>query len=187
MSFRITASVISLAVIAYACGPRARAEADATVPLQQANFSLASMSSGAPLGSISAPAAARSLVRSLTHERSLKKETGKLDATFDVTQRDGAVEFAFHVRNASGRRVEVKFPSGQAYDFVVVDSIGREVWRWANGRIFTQSVQGKLLGDGDSISIAERWEKARTGKFRAIAVLHSTNFPVQQVAEFERK
>jgi len=178
MSFRVTASVLALAVIAYACGPRARTEADATVPVQQQSFSLASMS---------APVAARSFVRSLTHERSLKKETGTLNAKFDVTQRDGAVEFAFHVTNATGRRVEVKFPSGQAYDFVVVDSVGREVWRWAAGRMFTQSVQAKLLGNGDGISIAERWEKARAGKFKAIAVLHSTNFPLQQEAEFEKK
>ena len=55
MSFRVTASVIALAAIAYACGPRARTEADATVPVQQqASFSLASMS---------APVAARAFAR----------------------------------------------------------------------------------------------------------------------------
>jgi hypothetical protein len=137
--------------------------------------------------SMSAPAAARSFARSLTHERSLKKETGSLTPNFGVTQHDDVVRFVFNLRNATGRRVEVKFPSGQAYDFVVVDSVGREVWRWAAGRIFTQSVQAKLLRAGDSISIAEEWPKARAGKFKAIAVLHSTNFPVQQEAEFERK
>src|ERR1043166_7526952 len=188
MSFRVTASVLALAAIAYACGPRARTEADATVPIQSApNFSLASMSGSPSPSHMSASAAARSLARSLTHERSLKKETGNLSANFGVTQKNDAVQFTFNLRNATGRRVEVKFPSGQAYDFVVVDSVGREVWRWAAGRIFTQSFQAKLLRAGDSISIAEEWPKAKAGKYKAIAVLHSTNFPVQQEAEFERK
>jgi hypothetical protein len=185
VSSRVIASVLALAAIAYACGPRAQTDAEATAPAQQ-GFILASFTNSAPL-SVTAPAMARRFARSLTHERTLKKETATLNATFDVAQRNDGVVFRFNVVNSTGRRVEVKFPSGQAYDFVVVDSVGREVWRWAAGRMFTQSVQNKLLSNGESISIAETWPRARAGKFKAIAVLQSTNFPVQQEADFERK
>ena len=178
MKTRLIASLLALAALAYACGPRARTEAEATFPVQQQGFALASMS---------APAVARSIARSITHERSVKKESGSLTANFAVAQKGDAVEFSFRVVNATGRRVEVTFPSGQAYDFIVVDSVGREVWRWAAGRIFTQSVQNKLLASGEVLSIGEKWMKPKAGKYRAIARLHSSNYPLQQETDFERK
>ena len=80
-----------------------------------------------------------------------------LSTKLGVVPQGNGVRFDFQVVNATGKRVELNFASGQAYDFVVVDSAGREVWRWAEGRIFTQSVQNKLLGKGEGITIAERW------------------------------
>src|SRR3954462_3466470 len=174
MNFRIIAPVASLAALAYACGPRTHADATISSVVAPQGFALASMAGSIPR-------------RTSTRERVLKKETGTLSTQFEVQQQTNGVHFDFHVINATSKRVEIKFPSGQAYDFVVVDSSGREVWRWADGRIFTQSVQNKLLGKGESISIAEKWEPAKNGKYTAIAKLHSTNFPIEQKVEFERR
>ena len=77
--------------------------------------------------------------------------------------------------------------TGQAYDFVVVDSLGREVWRWSSDRIFTQSVRNKLLGKGESITASEKWSPAKPGKFTAIAQLTSSNYFLQEKVAFERK
>ena len=76
--------------------------------------------------------------------------------------------------------MELSFPSGKSYDIVVVDSAGREVWHWSNGRIFTQGVQNKQLGTGDSINVNETWTKTQPGSYTAIALLNSSNFPVEQ-------
>jgi hypothetical protein len=121
-------------------------------------------------------------------EKTLKtKSTTSLSASFDVAQRGGGVEFALVIRNTTAKPVEVNFPNGQAYDFIVVDSVGREVWRWAEGRIFTQSFQNKLLGKGDAMTLSEKWTPAKPGKFTAIAQLRSTNFPIEKQKEFEKK
>jgi hypothetical protein len=99
----------------------------------------------------------------------------------------GDVRFNLSVANTSPKNVEVNFASGQSYDFVVVDSVGREVWRWSTDRIFTQSVRNKLLGKGEAIEASEKWSPAKPGKFTAIAQLTSSNYPVEKKVVFERK
>src|SRR5439155_27036806 len=111
----------------------------------------------------------------------------KLTTTLDIAQRDDAVPYQLRVTTTTAKRVGLNFASGQAYDFIVVDAAGREVWRWAEGRIFTQSVQNKLLGKGEGLTINAKWAPAKTGKYAAIAVLRSTNYPLQERVEFERK
>ena len=72
-----------------------------------------------------------------------------LDVKFE---RDG-MRFALRVTNETKKHVELSFPSGQTHEFVVVDSVGREVWRWSSTRLFTQAVQNKLLGSGESMRV----------------------------------
>lgn len=174
MNLRVTATLIVVATLAYACGPRTRADATNNFPVTQQGFALASMS-------------ATPVRLTSTREKTLKNESIKLTTTFQVNQREDGVHFALRITNATAKRVELNFGSGQTYDFVVVDSIGREVWRWADGRIFTQSVQNKLLGKGEGITINEKWDAAKAGKYTAIAVLRSTNYPLQERVAFERK
>lgn len=99
-------------------------------------------------------------------------------------ERDG-VRFALRVTNETKKHVELSFPNGQTHEFVVVDSLGREVWRWSSTRLFTQAVQNKLLSSGESMRVSEQWvHPTQHGKYIVIATLNSTNFPVQQRAEF---
>jgi hypothetical protein len=65
-------------------------------------------------------------------------------AALDVKIRDG-IEFTFRVTNNASRKLELLFPTGQTHDLVVVDSLGREVWRWSEGRMFTQALQNRVL------------------------------------------
>ena len=41
------------------------------------------------------------------------------------------------VRNTTGAPIELVWPSGQRYDFVIRDEKGQIVWRWSEGRAFT--------------------------------------------------
>ena len=94
------------------------------------------------------------------------------------------VAMDFHVMNAGTKRLEVNFPSGQTHEVVVVDSLGREVFRWSKGRMFTQSLQNKVLHASDTLDYDAVWENAPAGKYTAIATLASENFPMEQRAEF---
>jgi hypothetical protein len=95
------------------------------------------------------------------------------------------VRFALNVHNVGNKYVELSFPTGKSYDFVVVDSSGREVWHWSDGRMFTQGVQNKQLGTGDAMQVAEAWKKpAQAGRYTAIATLNASNYPVEQRVDF---
>jgi hypothetical protein len=174
MNLRLAVSVVFVGTLAYACGPSTRSDVavDRSAPPRK-GIALASMAGG--------------VVRSSNAvEKTLKSGSATLTTKFDVAQSGDEVRFALRVVNATPKSVEVNFPSGQAYDFVVVDSVGREVWRWAEGRIFTQSVQNKLLGKGESITVSEKWSPAKPGRFTAIAVLRSSNYPIEEKVAFER-
>lgn len=98
---------------------------------------------------------------------------------------DDGVAFTLHVTNIAGHAVELRFPSGQTHDFVVVDSLGREVWRWSDGRMFTQALRNKLLDDQETVTYAERWDgRGRKGHFTAIALLKSSNHPIEERVAF---
>jgi len=113
----------------------------------------------------------------------------KLDTRFNIAVDANAakdVHFALVVKNVGGKHAELNFADGQTYDFVVVDSTGRRVWQWSNGRMFTQSVQNKQLGGGESIRVSETWKHrgAPAGTYTAIATLKSSNYPSEQHTTF---
>lgn len=104
-------------------------------------------------------------------------------ATHVTVARD--VAFAMDVTNFADHKVEVRFPSGQTHDFVVLDSIGREVWRWSTGRLFTQGLRNKLLDSREHVTYDERWSpRGRHGRFTALAILRSSNHPIEQKVDF---
>ena len=107
-----------------------------------------------------------------------------LASSLDISVRDG-VKLAFHATNRGGRRVELVFPSGQTHDFAILDSSGSEVWRWSNGRLFTQALQNRVLAPGETLTYEERWAPGdRRGTFVAVATLRSSSHPVETRVEF---
>ncbi|HEU4643472.1 MAG TPA: BsuPI-related putative proteinase inhibitor [Gemmatimonadaceae bacterium] len=95
------------------------------------------------------------------------------------------VAFSLHVTNLADHAVELDFPSGQTHDFVVIDSLGREVWRWSDGRLFTQAFQNRLLDTKETATYEEHWDgRGRRGHFTAIALLKSSNHPVEERVSF---
>lgn len=110
---------------------------------------------------------------------------GKLVPSLNVVRVGEQVRFSFNVANAGSRRVEVKFPSGQTHDIVVLDSAGRELWRWAEGRMFTEARQYRTISGGDSLLLEDGWDRPSvSGKLVAVAMLKSTNFPIEHRIEF---
>jgi hypothetical protein len=88
------------------------------------------------------------------------------------------VRLTLEVPNPGERAVDVEFPDGQTHDFAVEDAIGRTVWRWSEGRLFTQGVQTKVLRAGKSLTYEARWEPAAPGRYTVVATLRSSTLPV---------
>lgn len=96
----------------------------------------------------------------------------------------GAVRFDFSVTNGGGGKVEMHFPTGQTHDLVVLDTLGREVWRWSKGRMFTQLIQNKILRNADTLAFDDSWKNAPRGQYVAVARLASENYPIEQRTTF---
>ena len=112
-----------------------------------------------------------------------------LGTTFNVVRpsvNSATLRFALRVVNNTTRMVEINFPDGQTHDFVVTDSAGKEVWRWSDGRMFTQAMKSKTLKGKDDTVFEEVWDtEGHRGAFTAIATLKSDNFPVETTVQFE--
>jgi hypothetical protein len=157
----IAIAVLCAGALAFACGPRTHSEAAST----------ASLATAAPV-----------LQQGATHARG---DGAPLASRLDVKVERGTVHFDLHVTNQSKKHIELAFPNGQTHEFVVVDSIGREQWRWSASRLFTQTVRNELLSSGETMRVGEQWQHpTQHGKYTVIATLNSTNFPVQERAEF---
>src|SRR5688572_33228011 len=120
MSSKVLIPFLCLGAVAFACGPRARNEA--STPRRD---SVALASSKA----VTAPVAMQQGSARPT------RKSGKVDAELFVRTNGGEISLALHVVNNTKKNVELTFATGQTHDFVVVDSLGREVWRWAQGQI----------------------------------------------------
>jgi hypothetical protein len=155
MTSRLAVWLLCAGAIAMACGPR----------IHSANTPAAGVPAGAP--SDTPPGANRVLASSL-----------------DVTIKDG-VAMTLHVTNTGEQAVELRFDNGQRYDFVVLDSAGRNVWQWSADRMFTQALQTKLLSPKETLTFGDRWDPgSRQGRFTAVATLRSSTHPIEQRVEF---
>jgi hypothetical protein len=176
MNTRLIISLLIAGSLAFACGPRSHSEAPT------------SLASALPLHT-SRPAADTPMGVPAPVQHHGKKDRSKLppakiDSKFNVAVSHQAVKLALALSNTGGRHAEIDFPNGQAYDFVVVDSAGREVWRWSSRRMFTQGVRNKQLGVGETTQYAETWKQPKPGKYTAIATLRSSNYPVEDRVDF---
>lgn len=87
------------------------------------------------------------------------------------------------MRNA-GALTEVRFPSGQTHEFIVLDERDREVWRWSEGRLFTQALRTRQLKRGDALRYSATWDTAAPGRYRVVASLNAPEYPTAIEREF---
>lgn len=168
MKSRLIISLLCVGAVAFACGPRAH------------NDSSSAAASGTTLAS------ARTVSQQGTPRATRAKSKGPIAAALDVKHDASSIHLALEVVNTSKKSIELTFPSGQTHDFVILDSLDREVWRWGTGRLFTQALKNKQLSRGESLSMTETWDSPtlKSGRYRVIAILKSENYPLREETSF---
>jgi len=86
------------------------------------------------------------------------------------------IEATFSVRSATEVPVRVTFNSGQSYDFRLLNSEGKELWRWSSGRMFAMVIIEKELGpDGwtfrEKIPLSAEGSNLAPGRYQVVAEL----------------
>jgi len=114
-----------------------------------------------------------------------------LESSLVVTVDDG-VTFAFTVDNAGDEPRDLTFRDGTTADVVVSEpgdgngpGAGAEVWRWSDGRMFTQAVRTVTLAPGESLTEELTWSDPPTGTYTAEASLAAADVDAVAGATFD--
>ncbi len=59
------------------------------------------------------------------------------------------------VKNETTEAIDFVFTSGQSFDIVITERAGRELFRWSDGRFFTQAIRQITLAPGDTFRFTE--------------------------------
>ena len=112
------------------------------------------------------------------------RPSNQLPATLSASV-SSDVTLTFTVKNPSADPVKVVYPSGQKYDFVVIDSTtGSSVWSWSANKGFIQAVTQETVPAGGSLTFVEKWTPPKAGLYLAHARLTSTSHRSQAYASF---
>jgi len=162
MNNRLVIPLLVAGAVAFACGPRPSTEASTP------------------------PASTVGVTRAPTPKRARRQSDARLEPTVVVSRTaGGSVRVALHAVNTGDKGLELAFANRQTHDVAVLDASCREVWRWSEGRLFTQTIRRKAVGGHDTLSYNETWRpEGAHGRYVAVATLRSTNHPVERRAEF---
>jgi len=111
------------------------------------------------------------------------RPSNELPAQLSAAVSGNVVTLTLTVKNSTGAAADVKFATGQKYDFVVIDSLtGKEAWRWAMGKGFTQTSETKTVPANGALTFTETWTAPAKGLYLAHGVLVSTSHRAEAYA-----
>jgi hypothetical protein len=106
-----------------------------------------------------------------------------LESTLAVAV-DDEVTFTYRVRNEGNEDVTVTFRTSQRAEFEVYEG-DDPVWRWSDGRLFSQALGEETLAPGESLTAEGAWADPPSGRYTALATLASTDADAEARAAFE--
>jgi hypothetical protein len=80
---------------------------------------------------------------------------------------DGIV-FTYEVRNTGEQDIELVYSTSQPYEYEIYKKTGELVYRFSDGKVFTQAIREKLLPAGKSLSITVSLPKLESGEYTLI-------------------
>lgn len=104
-------------------------------------------------------------------EANVEVENEKLDLQVDVNVTAQQAEFIITLINHTNELKKLEFPTNQKYEIIVKDESDREVYRYSEGKMFTQAIEIALIKQGEKIEWHEMWEfsdgNSKPGKYVA--------------------
>lgn len=88
-----------------------------------------------------------------------------------VEEKGGRLLLKLKVHNAGENLYMVEHPTGQNYDFALLDAKGKELWRWSDTMAFTQAFQTFALEAGASQEFSAEIDRKAYRELRDKAML----------------
>jgi hypothetical protein len=107
-----------------------------------------------------------------------------LPSRLTATVGGAGVTLTFTVTNPGSAPVELRFTSGQQYDFIIRTAGGTPVWSWSANKSFTAALSSRTLGPAESVTYVEQWTPAQPGSYLALGALVSSSRRARADAAF---
>ena len=78
-----------------------------------------------------------------------------VDADRDVYAPGDTIFLDLTITNPTDTPVTLRFPSGQRYDFMILDASGESVWTWSADKGFIQVRGEEQIGPGEALVFSE--------------------------------
>jgi hypothetical protein len=112
----------------------------------------------------------------------------------DTFERGETIQFVMTVRNELETDATVEFPTARQADFIVVrNETADKVWKWSDGRTFTQARTELTFVAGETKTFNVIWDQTsesgvqvRSGTYQARGVLHFTGFDTDPLQDNEQ-
>lgn len=98
----------------------------------------------------------------------------RLETKGNYEIKDDKVVFDFELINYHNEPKQLQFGSGQKYEVIVIDEKGEEVYRYSDGKFFTQAIVYETINPGKSLKWQDTWdmtdkkgERLVSGKYTA--------------------
>lgn len=117
--------------------------------------------------------------------RNVEGMTMTLRVEPSVAELGQGVTLSINLQNNTGREETLTFPSGKRYDFWITDADDEELWRWSEGKFFTQAVENVAVPGGSGESFSETWRAEASGDFTVHAELFAERFTGELTGELE--
>lgn len=112
------------------------------------------------------------------------RPTGWLSSRLTTTMSGTDVRIQFEVTNTTTSPVEVRFASGQEYDFIARSyGVATPLWRWSADKGFTLALHSKTLDPGMSLAYVELWRPPGPGRYLVSAEMTSASHLASAVAD----
>jgi hypothetical protein len=85
-------------------------------------------------------------------------ENKELELLFNVRVMNNQAEFIITLKNNTKEIKKLEFPSSQKYEIIVTDEKKQEVYRYSEGKMFTQAIEYALIKPDESMQWKELWE-----------------------------
>jgi hypothetical protein len=113
------------------------------------------------------------------------RATGDVVTSLEVKVVPDSVQLILHATNPTPGPLTLDFNTAQRYDFAILDTGGREVWRWSAERMFAQATGSERLEPGATVEYRGVWATPKPGRYVARGSVVATGRQLEGQIEFE--
>ncbi|WP_243291310.1 BsuPI-related putative proteinase inhibitor [Bacillus sp. FJAT-47783] len=97
-------------------------------------------------------------------EGTIHEKEASVQFLVDAMEATEEVRFDLTMKNKTDQEITFEFPSSQLYEIIVTNEEGDDVYRYSNGKMFTQAIHYETINPSDYRTWTESWNYMKDGQ-----------------------